>query len=90
MNQDIIQGKWKEIKGEIRKVWGNVTGDELEQAKGDLTSISGIIQQRYGEKKDDVSAKLDSIVARFQDKKEDWAKKASDKAEQIKDDLKNH
>ncbi len=67
MNQDVIQGKWSEIKGEIRKAWGNVTGDELEQAKGNLDSISGIIQQRYGQRKEDVSEKLNNIVQRFKE-----------------------
>ncbi|MBL7543297.1 MAG: CsbD family protein [Bdellovibrionaceae bacterium] len=93
MNQDIMQGKWKEIKGEIRKVWGNITGDELEQTKGDLTSISGIIQQKYGQKKEEVSGKLDSIMGRFQadyqDKKEDFKQAAAKKTEQFKDELKN-
>lgn len=94
MNQDIIKGKWTEIKGEIRKAWGNVTGDELEQTKGDLTSISGIIQQRYGAKKEEVSEKLNSIVSRFDDKleqkKEEWKEKASEKTEQVKEELKHH
>lgn len=67
MNQDVIQGKWSEIKGEIRKARGNVTGDELEQAKGNLDSISGIIQQRYGQRKEDVSEKLNNIVQRFKE-----------------------
>ncbi|MBL7554712.1 MAG: CsbD family protein [Bdellovibrionaceae bacterium] len=67
MNQEVIQGKWNEIKGEIRKAWGNITGDELEQAKGNLDSISGIIQQRYGQRKEDVSKKLNTIVERFQE-----------------------
>ena len=68
MNQDIMNGKWKEIKGEIRKMWGNVTGDELEQVKGDMTSISGLIQQRYGHKKEEVSEKLSDLAARFKTK----------------------
>ncbi len=71
MNKDLMNGKWTEIKGEIRKMWGDVTGDELEQSKGNLTSISGLIQQKYGHKKEEVSAKLDGIMARFSDKTED-------------------
>lgn len=88
MNQDLINGKWTEIKGEIRKMWGNVTGDELEQSKGNLTSIAGIIQQKYGHKKDDVSLKLDQIVSRFSEKKEDLKKDVSEMTETIKNDLK--
>lgn len=97
MNQDVIQGKWSEIKGEIRKAWGNVTGDELEQAKGNLDSISGIIQQRYGQRKEDVSEKLNSIVSRFQEKLQEKAEnKYGDlkdatvrKTDQIKEDLRD-
>ena len=94
MNDDIMQGKWKEIKGEIRKMWGNVTGDELEQTKGDMTSISGLIQQRYGHKKDEVSEKLNGIVAqfktKFEDKKERTEMKASDVAEGVKEELRKN
>ena len=32
MNWDIVQGKWKELKGEARKQWGKITDDEFEQA----------------------------------------------------------
>ena len=80
MNEQILKGKWKEIKGEIQKTWGNLTGDDLEKTKGDMTAISGLIEQKYGAKKDDVSTKLTGIYERFSDK-------VSDKAEEIKDSL---
>lgn len=66
VNEDTIKGKWKEFKGEVRKMWGKVTDDELEQAKGDLTAISGIIQQRYGETKDSVQSKLNNYLSSFE------------------------
>ena len=90
MNQDLINGKWTEIKGEIRKMWGDVTGDELEQSKGNLTSIAGLIQQKYGHQKEEVSSKLDQIVARFGEKKEDIKKDVSQITENIKNDLKKN
>lgn len=58
LNEEIMKGKWKEAKGEIQKMWGKLTDDELEQAKGDMTALSGIIQQRYGESKESVQTKL--------------------------------
>lgn len=90
MNNDIMNGKWTEIKGEIKKMWGDLTGDELEQSKGNMTSISGLIQQRYGHKKEDVSAKLDGIMARFGQKTEDAKKSLSETTESIKNDLKKN
>ena len=82
LNEDIIKGKWKDVKGGVRKLWGKITDDELEQAKGDLTSISGIIQQRYGENKESIKAKMNDLFRGFDDKVEETkteVNKASDK-----------
>ena len=58
VNEDTIKGKWKEVKGGVQKMWGKLTDDELDQAQGDLTTLSGIIQRRYGESKEAVDTKL--------------------------------
>lgn len=65
MNESVIQGKWQEIKGEIQRMWGKVTGDELERTKGNLKSVAGVIQQKYGTKEEEISEKLDSLVNRY-------------------------
>jgi uncharacterized protein YjbJ (UPF0337 family) len=78
MNEAIIKGKWNEIKGEIRKSWGELTDNELEQAKGDLTSVEGLLQQHYGWSRDEAKRKLASVVERF-----------SDSVENAKDSLRN-
>ena len=67
LNEDTVKGKWNEVKGGVQKMWGELTEDDLEKAKGDLTSLSGIIQQRYGESKEAVQTKLNDY---FSDK---WA-----------------
>jgi uncharacterized protein YjbJ (UPF0337 family) len=68
MNEDIIKGKWKEIKGEIKTLWGNLTDDELDKTSGNLESIAGIIQQRYGYKKEEIQDRLHGIVSKFSEK----------------------
>lgn len=65
MNKDIIAGKWKEIKGDLRKAWGNVTDDEWEKTKGDATAIAGILQQKYGFAKEDASDKVGKFMERY-------------------------
>lgn len=62
MNENILKGKWKEIKGEIVRSWGKITEDELEQTKGDLTKISGLVQQKYGETQESVRERLNNFV----------------------------
>lgn len=71
LNEETIKGKWKEIKGEIRTQWGNMTEDELEKSSGNITSIAGLIQQRYGAKKEEVQEKLNNILAKFSQKTEE-------------------
>jgi uncharacterized protein YjbJ (UPF0337 family) len=63
LNEDTVKGKWKEVKGGIQKMWGDLTDDDLERTQGDLTSISGIIQKRYGESKEAVQMKLNDYFA---------------------------
>lgn len=82
MNNDMASGKWNEIKGEIKRVWGELTDDELEKSKGDMTAIGGIIQQRYGQKKEEVSSGLKGIYDRF-------SGKVADKTQKIKEDLRD-
>lgn len=63
VNEDTVKGKWKEVKGGIQKMWGKLTDDELDQAQGDLKSLSGIIQRRYGESKEAVDTKLNDYFS---------------------------
>ena len=48
MNKDIFEGKWKEMRGQVKEWWGKITDDELEQANGNAEQIVGLLQQKYG------------------------------------------
>lgn len=77
-NENVIKGKWREIKGDIQRAWGKLTDDELEKTKGDMTAVGGLIQKKYGETQDSYNKKLNEIYQRFEntkDKNVDAAKK---------------
>ena len=65
LNEDQIKGKWKEVRGGIRNLWGRLSDDELDQAKGNLTKITGLIQDKYGESKEAIKNKLDRLMDSF-------------------------
>ena len=48
MNKDIFEGKWKEMRGQIKEWWGKLTDDELDQVGGKAEQMIGLIQQKYG------------------------------------------
>lgn len=52
MNQDILAGKWKEMKGRVKEQWGKITDDELDRAEGKAEQLVGLLQQRYGYSKE--------------------------------------
>jgi uncharacterized protein YjbJ (UPF0337 family) len=70
MNKNVVGGKWLEIKGEIQKAWGKLTNDELEETKGDMKSIGGLIQQRYGEAEGAYDEKIKNIFLKFESAKD--------------------
>ena len=67
LNKDIIEGKWKEVKGEILRTWGELTSDEVDKAKGDLTVLAGRLQKKYGYAKSEVQSRLNEIVKKYDD-----------------------
>ncbi len=70
MNENIIKGKWLEMKGDLQKAWGKLTDDDLEKSKGDMKTISGLIQQKYGEAQEKSQVKLSEIFKKFEAKKD--------------------
>jgi uncharacterized protein YjbJ (UPF0337 family) len=71
MNKDVIKGKWLEIKGEVQKAWGKLTNDELDKTEGDMKAVAGLIQQKYGNTKDNFQDKLNGIYNSFVDSKDE-------------------
>ncbi len=61
MNWDVIQGKWKQIKGDAQSQWGKLTDDDLDRAEGDREKLVGVIQERYGMAKDEAEKEVDSF-----------------------------
>ncbi len=48
MNQDIVKGNWKQIRGHAREWWGKLTEDDLDVIDGNRYQLIGKLQERYG------------------------------------------
>jgi uncharacterized protein YjbJ (UPF0337 family) len=48
MNQDEIQGRWKQFKGKLKEQWGKLTDDDLDVIAGRRDQLLGRIQRRHG------------------------------------------
>jgi len=59
MNWNLVEGKWKELKGIARAKWGKLTDEDLETVAGKKDELIGRLQQRYGMKKEAAEAEID-------------------------------
>ena len=60
MNTDVLQGKWTQLKGTVRKQWGKLTDDDVDQIQGDADILQGRIQERYGRTKEQAKEEVDT------------------------------
>ena len=67
MNKDIFEGKWKEMRGQVKEWWGKLTDDELEQANGNAEQIVGLLQQKYGYTHEAAEEEFNRRIADFKD-----------------------
>ena len=58
MNRDVFEGKWKQLRGRIKQVWGDQTDDELNQIEGNYDEFVGLLQERYGWARKDAEAEI--------------------------------
>ena len=54
VNKDQFQGNWKQFKGDLKKQWGTLTDDDLLIIEGNYDKFEGRVQERYGDKREEV------------------------------------
>jgi uncharacterized protein YjbJ (UPF0337 family) len=65
MNWDIVQGKWKQLRGAAKDNWGKLTDDDLDQAEGHRDKLIGKVQEKYGIARDEAEKQVDAWTARM-------------------------
>ena len=66
MEQNVLEGNWKQIKGEIRKQWGRLTDDEVAQLEGSTQKLVGKLQEKYGWTKEETEKQLREFSERHE------------------------
>ena len=61
MNEDRIEGNWKQLKGRMRAKWGELTDDDLDIAAGNREHLIGKLQERYGIARDQAERRVDEF-----------------------------
>ena len=62
MNRNILEGKWKQLRGTIREKWGELTDDELDQIAGNSERLVGLLQEKYGYTQMEAERQIDELL----------------------------
>jgi uncharacterized protein YjbJ (UPF0337 family) len=63
MNEDVLNGQWKQAKGHVREWWGKVTDDDVDRINGKAEQLVGVLQERYGWTKERAKQEMDTRLA---------------------------
>ena len=69
MNSDEIKGKLKELKGNFKQKWGELTDDDWKQVSGNKDKLLGILQQKYGRTKEQAHKEVDDFFNESENRK---------------------
>ncbi len=64
MNWDQIEGKWVQVRGQVKEKWGKLTDDDLDVINGNRDQLEGRIQQAYGKTKEEVNREVEDFSNR--------------------------
>ena len=68
MNEDILKGKWKQAKGEVKNFWGKLTDDDVTRLDGSSEKLAGVLQERYGYTKNQARKEINDFVSQVESK----------------------
>ena len=63
VNTQVLQGQWNQVRGQLKKKWGQLTDDDLRFANGNIDQLIGRIQHKTGEARDAVEGFLDELTS---------------------------
>jgi uncharacterized protein YjbJ (UPF0337 family) len=65
VKSDILEGKWKQLKGEVKMWWGRLTDDDLDQIAGSKDKLIGKLQERYGYAREQAEREADERLSSY-------------------------
>jgi uncharacterized protein YjbJ (UPF0337 family) len=68
MNQDILAGKWKQMRGELKTWWGKLTDDDFDRIGGQKDKLIGLLQERYGYTREQAEREIEQRLQEYGDK----------------------
>ncbi len=62
MNNNIFEGKWKQMRGQAKIWWAKLTDDDLEKVNGNVDKLIGLLQEKYGYTQQQAEAEFEKMT----------------------------
>lgn len=66
MNKTILQGKWRQMRGNLKMEWAKLRDDDRRMFEGKLDQMVGLLQERYGHTQESASKTLSHYLSGFE------------------------
>lgn len=53
------EGRWDQLKGKAKQMWGNLTDDDIDVAEGNMQELVGRIKAKTGESEEAIRERLE-------------------------------
>ncbi len=57
--QDHLESRWHQIKGRVRELWGELTGDDVDWIAGRRERLVGLLEEKYGMTREEAEGEVD-------------------------------
>jgi uncharacterized protein YjbJ (UPF0337 family) len=61
MDSNELHGKWDQVKGIARELWGELTGNDLDYIAGERSRLVGKLEEKYGMSREEAEKQVDAI-----------------------------
>jgi uncharacterized protein YjbJ (UPF0337 family) len=72
MNTDILEGKWKQIRGQVKEWWAELTDDDVNQVQGKSERLVGMLQERYGYSRERAQEEIKDRMREYSSQNDSW------------------
>ncbi len=76
-----VLGNWNELKGKVKDHWGQLSDNDLDQVKGNVDQLIGLVQRKTGEAR----SKIEDFLDQLNENAGGMASQAKDKAREYVD-----
>ena len=68
MNNDILEGHWKQMRGNAKEWWGKLTDSDLDRIAGKRDQLIGALQEKYGYTREKAVEEIDRRLKEYDQK----------------------